>query len=357
MLEKRLLKLRQKLQEHGIEALLISHPVNRRYLTGFTGSAGVVLITATEQLLLTDFRYVIQVQEQAPHMTLVQHQGAIYHTVGEQCRKLGIKALSFEQDHLTFAEFLQLKEAVGDIKLQPTSGIVKELRMVKDADELAVMREAARIADQAFSKILSDIKPGVRENEISFKLEFYMRELGATSSSFDMIVASGKRSALPHGVASDKVLELGDLVTLDFGALYQGYASDITRTVMLGRPSEKQKEIYDIVLEACNRTIAALRPGMTGKEADAVARDYISAHGYGEFFGHSTGHGLGMEVHELPMLSSRGDMVLQPNMVVTVEPGIYLPEMGGVRIEDDVVITETGCEALNQSSKEWIVIE
>jgi Xaa-Pro aminopeptidase len=299
---------------------------------------------------------VIQAQEQAPQMTLVQHQG-IYHTVGEQCRKLGIKALSFEQDHLTFAEFLQLKEAVGDIKLQPTSGIVKELRMVKDADELAVMREAARIADQAFSKILSDIKPGVRENEISFKLEFYMRELGATSSSFDMIVASGKRSALPHGVASDKVLELGDLVTLDFGAFYQGYASDITRTVMLGRPSEKQKEIYDIVLEACNRTIAALRPGMTGKEADAVARDYIRAHGYGEFFGHSTGHGLGMEVHELPMLSSRGDMVLQPNMVVTVEPGIYLPEVGGVRIEDDVVITETGCEALNQSSKEWIVIE
>jgi Xaa-Pro aminopeptidase len=356
MLEKRLSKLRQKLQERGIEALLISHPVNRRYLTGFTGSAGVVLITATEQLLLTDFRYVIQAQEQAPQMTLVQHQG-IYHTVGEQCRKLGIKALSFEQDHLTFAEFLQLKEAVGDIKLQPTSGIVKELRMVKDADELAVMREAARIADQAFSKILSDIKPGVRENEISFKLEFYMRELGATSSSFDMIVASGKRSALPHGVASDKVLELGDLVTLDFGAFYQGYASDITRTVMLGRPSEKQKEIYDIVLEACNRTIAALRPGMTGKEADAVARDYIRAHGYGEFFGHSTGHGLGMEVHELPMLSSRGDMVLQPNMVVTVEPGIYLPEVGGVRIEDDVVITETGCEALNQSSKEWIVIE
>ncbi|TCW41181.1 Xaa-Pro aminopeptidase [Laceyella sacchari] len=356
MLEKRLSKLRQKLQERGIEALLVSHPVNRRYLTGFTGSAGVVLITATEQLLLTDFRYVIQAQEQAPQMTLVQHQG-IYHTVGEQCRKLGIKALSFEQDHLTFAEFLQLKEAVGDIKLQPTSGIVKELRMVKDADELAVMREAARIADQAFSKILSDIKPGVRENEISFKLEFYMRELGATSSSFDMIVASGKRSALPHGVASDKVLELCDLVTLDFGAFYQGYASDITRTVMLGRPSEKQKEIYDIVLEACNRTIAALRPGMTGKEADAVARDYIRAHGYGEFFGHSTGHGLGMEVHELPMLSSRGDMVLQPNMVVTVEPGIYLPEVGGVRIEDDVVITETGCEALNQSSKEWIVIE
>ncbi|SMP28574.1 Xaa-Pro aminopeptidase [Laceyella tengchongensis] len=356
MLEKHLLKLRQKLQERGIEALLISHPVNRRYLTGFTGSAGVVLITATEQLLLTDFRYVIQAQEQAPHMTLVQHQG-VYHTVGEQCRKLGIKVLSFEQDHLTFAEFLQLKEAVGDIKLQPTSGIVNELRMVKDADELAVMREAARIADQAFSKILSDIKPGVRENEISFKLEFYMRELGATSSSFDMIVASGKRSALPHGVASDKVLELGDLVTLDFGAFYQGYASDITRTVMLGRPSEKQKEIYDIVLEACNRTIAALRPGMTGKEADAVARDYISAHGYGDFFGHSTGHGLGMEVHELPMLSSRGDVVLQPNMVVTVEPGIYLPEVGGVRIEDDVVITETGCEALNQSSKDWIVIE
>ncbi|MFC7440944.1 M24 family metallopeptidase [Laceyella putida] len=356
-MEQRILRLREKLTEQGIEALLVSHPMNRRYLSGFTGSAGVVLVTASEQILITDFRYVIQVQEQAPHMTLVQHQGAIYQTVGDQCRKLGITTLAFEQEHLTFAEFLQLKEAAGQIKLLPTSGVVKELRMVKDAAELAVMKEAARIADEAFSKILGEIKPGVRENEIAFKLEFTMREMGATSSSFDMIVASGKRSALPHGVASDKVLEHGDLVTLDFGAYFQGYASDITRTVMLGKPSEKQKEIYDIVLEAGKRTIEALRPGMTGKEADAIARDYISAHGYGEYFGHSTGHGLGMEVHELPMLSSRGETVLAPNMVVTVEPGIYLPELGGVRIEDDVVITETGCEVLTHSNKELIVID
>lgn len=355
-MQQRILKLRDKMKEQGIEALLITHPVNRRYLTGFTGTAGVVLITGSEQILITDFRYVIQVREQAPHMTLVEHQGAIYQTVGEECQKLGIETLSFEQEHLTFAEFLQLKEAVGQIKLLPTSGIVKELRMVKEAAELALMKEAAQIADKAFMKILNELKPGVREDEIAFKLEFAMREMGATSSSFDMIVASGKRSALPHGVASDKVLEHGDLVTLDFGAYYQGYASDITRTVVLGKPSEKQKEIYDIVLEAGKRTISALRPGLTGKEADAIARDYISAHGYGQYFGHSTGHGLGMEVHELPILSTRGGTVLAPNMVVTVEPGIYLPELGGVRIEDDVVITATGCEVLTHSNKELIVI-
>jgi Xaa-Pro aminopeptidase len=203
---------------------------------------------------------------------------------------------------------------------------------------------------------LQEIRPGMTEKEVALRLEVIMREHGATSSSFDTIVASGWRSALPHGVASDKVIEKGDLVTLDFGAYYQGYASDITRTVMMGKPTAKQKEIYQIVLEANKKAIAGVQPGKTGKEVDAIARNYIKEHGYGEYFGHSTGHGLGMEVHEKPLVSTRGEEALVPGMVITIEPGIYIPDLGGVRIEDDLIVTESGYENITNVSKEIIMI-
>ena len=234
--------------------------------------------------------------------------------------------------------------------------MIEKLRMIKTDDEIRTIRRAAEIADEAFSHILTFIKPGVTELEVSNELEFFMRRLGASESSFDTIVASGKRSALPHGVATGKTIENGDMVTLDFGALYDGYVSDITRTVAVGEPTEELKKIYHIVLEAQMRACSALKPGMTGKEADAVARDYIKDHGYGEAFGHSTGHGIGLEVHEGPGLSFRSDTVLKPGMVVTVEPGIYVPGLGGVRIEDDVLITEDGCELLTSSPKELIIL-
>lgn len=356
-MEQRIERLRLSMAEAGVESMLVSHPVNRRYVTGFTGSAGFALITATEAILITDFRYVTQVKEQAPHMTLVEYKGFIFQAVAEQCKKLGVTALAFEQDHLTFAQHKELQDRLEGIATKPVSGLVEKLRMIKDQDELNMIRHAAQIADRTFAQIIQEIKPGMKEKDVAMRLEFLMREMGASSSSFDIIVASGKRSALPHGTASDKVLEKGDLVTMDFGALYQGYASDITRTIMLGQPSEKQKEIYDIVLEAGKRSIAAIRPGITGIEADAAARDYIAQHGYGDFFGHGTGHGLGLEVHEAPRLSVQGDMVLKAGMVVTVEPGIYLADLGGVRIEDDVVVTESGCEVLTHSTKELIIID
>lgn len=357
-MEGRIRRLQEVLKEAGQEALLITHPANRRYVSGFTGSAGVVLITANDAFLITDFRYTIQANEQSPACQVLIHQGDMWQQVGEKCQELKLKSLAFEPDHLTFAEYKRLEGHLGNISLTPGEKWVETLRMVKDEEELKLVRRAAQIADEAFENILSEIRPGVSEREIAFRLEVLMRERGASSSSFDMIVASGKRSALPHGTASEKVIEKGDLVTLDFGAVYEGYVSDLTRTVVLGKPSEKQKEIYDIVLEACNRTIQALKPGMTGKEADAIARDYISAKGYGEYFGHSTGHGIGLEVHEGPRLSGlNGDDILIPGMIVTVEPGIYLPDLGGVRIEDDVLITETGCEVLTHSSKELIIID
>ena len=194
------------------------------------------------------------------------------------------------------------------------------------------------------------------ELQVSNELEFFMRKRGATSSSFDTIVASGVRSALPHGVASDKVIEVGDFVTLDFGAIYNGYISDTTRTVAVGEPSEQLKEIYQVVLDSQLLALEKVKPGMTGKEADAIARDYIASKGYGEAFGHSLGHGIGLEVHEGPGLSFRSDVVLEPGMVITIEPGIYLPNIGGVRIEDDALVTENGLEKLTHSTKELLIL-
>ena len=238
----------------------------------------------------------------------------------------------------------------------PTSGIVEKLRLIKTDDEISILKDAVKIADDAFQHILGYIKPGVKEIDVSNELEFFMRKQGATSSSFDIIVASGYRSALPHGVASEKEIQSGELVTLDFGALYKGYCSDITRTVAVGEISDELKEIYDTVLQAQLKGMEGIKAGITGKEADALTRDYIKEKGYGEYFGHSTGHGLGLDVHEGPGLSFRSEVPLEERMVVTVEPGIYVPNVGGCRIEDDTIVTTTGNERLSQSTKELITL-
>lgn len=353
----RLEQLRMWLTDRQWDAILVTHPINRRYLTGFTGSSGWVLITRESQFLISDFRYFVQGKEQAPAYTFVDHKGNWFQTMAHFCREGEITTLAFEETHLTFQLHRQLAEALEGVRLQPVSQVVEKLRQIKSKEELSLLRQAASIADAAFAEILKEIRPGVTEQEIERRLEFLLRERGATSSSFDTIVASGPRSALPHGVASERVMQRGDLVTLDFGALYRGYCSDITRTVMLGPPADWQREIYEIVLEAQQRAVAAIRPGMTGREADAVARDYITEKGYGDQFGHSTGHGLGMEVHEAPTLSFRGKTPLEPGMVVTVEPGIYLPDRGGVRIEDDVVVTADGHEVLTFSRKELMILD
>lgn len=353
-MEYRLSLIQQKMKETDTEAFLVHHGINRRYLSGFTGTSGILFILPEQAFFLTDFRYLEQAKEQAPHFQLIDATNGWWDEVAKLCGKHRVKKLRFEADYLSFSQYTALQEALSNVALEPTTGWIEKLRQKKDANELALIRKAAEIADHAFEKILQVLRPGLTEREISLRLEMMMREMGASSSSFEMIVASGKRSALPHGVASEKLLKKGDLVTLDFGAIYEGYCSDLTRTVVLGKPSSQQKEIYDIVLEAGKRTIAALHAGMSGKQADAIARDYITEHGYGEAFGHSTGHGIGLEIHEHPRLSKNSEDILEPDMVVTVEPGIYLPEIGGVRIEDDVRITEHGCEVLTHSPKELI---
>ncbi|MBX9972991.1 Xaa-Pro peptidase family protein [Cytobacillus firmus] len=348
-------KLRACFTESGIDGMLITSSFNRRYMTGFTGSAGVVLISADKALFITDFRYTEQAAKQCEGYEIVKHTGAIPEEVAKQAEQLGIKKLGFEENHLTFSSYKAYEKAVNS-ELVPVSDTIEKLRLIKTDSEIKIIKVAADIADAAFKHILDVIRPGITELEVSNELEFFMRKAGAVSSSFDIIVASGYRSALPHGVASDKVIEKGDFVTLDFGAYYKGYVSDITRTVAVGEPEDKLKEIYTIVQEAQERGMEGIKPGMSGKEADALTRDYISGKGYGEYFGHSTGHGIGLEVHEGPALSFKSDVILEPGMVVTVEPGIYIPGLGGVRIEDDTVITKDHNETLTHSTKELIIL-
>ncbi|MDO3676916.1 M24 family metallopeptidase [Paenibacillus ehimensis] len=356
MQQQRIGRLRSLLEQKGLPALLITNATNRKYMTGFTGSAGYVLLTADRAVLLTDFRYVTQASEQAAGYEIIEHGPKVAESVHDLLRKWGITKLGFEQTDLSYGTYSSYAETLGGIEFVPTGGLVESLRMIKDDEEIAVMQQAADLADRTFVHILGLLKSGVKELDISLEIEMFVRKHGAASTSFETIVASGERSALPHGKASDKIIGTGEFVTLDFGAYYKSYCSDITRTVIVGTPTDKHRDIYKIVLEAQMEALERIKPGMTGKEADAVARDIIKRYGYGDHFGHGTGHGLGMEVHEAPRLSVQGDVVLTPGMVVTVEPGIYLPGFGGVRIEDDIVITETGNRRLTQSSKDLIVI-
>jgi Xaa-Pro aminopeptidase len=351
----KLTKLRSMLRQEGIDGLLLTNSYNRTYMTGFTGTAGVVLLSAERALFITDFRYVEQAQKQAVGYEIVQHTGPITEEVAKRAKELGITKLGFEQDTLTYSEYRMYGDKT-EAELVPVSGLVEKLRLIKTDAEIKILKESAQIADAAFTHILSFIRPGVSELAVSNELEFFMRKQGAASSSFDIIVASGHRSALPHGVASEKLIETGEFVTLDFGAYYKGYCSDITRTIAVGEPSQDLKDIYDVVLEAQLRGLDGIRAGVTGKEADALTRDYITEKGYGQYFGHSTGHGIGLEIHEGPGLSIRSDTVLEPGMAVTVEPGIYIAGLGGVRIEDDVIVTKEGNEILTHSPKELIIL-
>jgi Xaa-Pro aminopeptidase len=355
--EHRLEKLRSAMSAEGLEALLITNPVNRRYVSGFTGSAGFVVVTADQAWLFTDFRYMTQADEQAPDFKIVEHGAPALASIGDALRAAGVQRVGFEQQHVTYGAYRSYASDIGQgLTLAATDGLVERLRRIKDAGELAVMRKAVAVADAAFEHILSFLKPGLSEREVALELETFMRRQGAKGSSFDIIVASGERSALPHGVASDRLIGTNEFVKMDFGALYDGYCSDMTRTVVMGAPTEQHRRIYDIVLEAQEAALAGIRSGIQGWEGDALARDVITKHGYGGMFGHGTGHAVGMDIHENPRLNKTEDAVLEPGMVVTVEPGIYLPGFGGVRIEDIVVVTENGCDVLTKSSKRLITL-
>lgn len=347
--------LREQMKSEGISSFLITSPYNLRYLTGFTGTTGLALIGLEEAFFITDFRYTEQAAKQCVGFEIVKNVGPILEVVADLVESKNIENLGFEESFVPFKQYVEL-EGLLEVDLIPVSGMVEELREIKDEEEIAIVEKACEIADKAFSHILTYIKPGMTEIQVANELDFYMRSLGASSVSFETIVASGLRSAMPHGVASEKVIEQGDMITIDFGCYYNGYVSDMTRTISLGEPSDKLREIYNVVKEAQQKVLDVAKPGMTGVELDAVARDYIASKGYGEAFGHSTGHGIGLEIHEGPNVSKLAEKAFVPGNIITNEPGIYLPGIGGVRIEDDMLVTENGIKRLTHSEKELIIL-
>lgn len=351
----RLERMRRQMREKQIDAYVVIRPENGRYLSGFTGGEATLFITLEKVILLTDFRYIEQAKVQAPEFEVIKTGHDHFITlaeIGQQAQRIG-----FEGDYITYQNFGKLQDAFPQKELFSLPDLVSQLRSVKDKTEIELIRRAVKIADDAFADVLQSIKIGQREEEIALNLEFNMRRAGASGGSFEFIVASGVRSAMPHGAASSKQIQPGEFLTMDFGAVYQGYCSDITRTVFLGEPEDKHREIYEIVLAAQRAGIEAVAPGRLGKEVDAAARKLIDEAGYGEYFGHGLGHSVGLAIHEEPNFNAREERVLEPGMVITVEPGIYIPDWGGVRIEDIVLVTENGCEVLTKAPKEFIIFE
>ncbi len=348
-------RLKKLFSAKEIDGVIITKAENRRYITGFTGSSGIVVVSADRNVLITDFRYLEQAAEQATDFEIVDGTKDMIGAIKEVVEKANIKNLGFESRGMNFYEYQEYnKELCAVTKMIPIEALVEELRLYKDEEEISMIKKAAELADAAFQHIQAFIKPGVTELSIALELEYFMKKMGGEKNSFDFIVASGPRSSLPHGVASDRVIQSGEFVKMDYGTIYNGYCSDITRTVVVGEPTEKMVEIYNIVKEAQQSAIDQIKAGTTSIEADAIARDIITQAGYGLNFGHGLGHGVGLEIHEGPRVSTKEPVVLEENMVITIEPGIYIPQWGGVRIEDDVVIKKDGCHVLTTATKEMI---
>ncbi len=360
----RLSRLRPKLGEQGLDAIFISSPENRRYLSGFTGSAGYLLIPAAPAevgVLATDFRYTEQAGQQAPDFRvfrLTGESGWFPKLIGE----MGVKKVGFEAQHLTYDAYQGLVKSLKEAapaeppSLVPTTGIVEGLRAVKDAGELAALQQAIDISDRALDEIAPTIRPGETERQVAWRIERRMRELGAESVSFDLIVAAGPAGAMAHHSPDDRPIQAGEPIVIDMGAKASGYCSDLTRTFYIGkRADETYRKVYDTVLAAQLAALATVRPGMTGKEADALARKVIEEAGYGENFGHSLGHGVGLAVHEGPTAGPRSTNVLEEGMVFTIEPGIYLTGWGGVRIEDVIILEREGARPLSHALKTDVI--
>lgn len=352
----RLEALRDRFDTAGVDGVLISAPENRRYLSGFTGSSGFLLVTRDEAVLATDFRYVEQAAQQAPDYRVQKVAGRIT-GLAELIARINVGRLGFESDHMSVADHDALSESLqpaspsSPLDLVATTGIVDDLRAVKEPTELAAIEKAVEIADDALGRVAPTIEPGMTESHVAWEIEKAMRELGAEAIAFDIIVGAGANGALPHHRADDTVIKPGDSVVIDMGATYEGYRSDLTRTFAVGEPDDDFHKVYDTVLGAQTAAEEAVRPGMEGQELDAVARDFIAEAGYGEHFGHGLGHGVGLAVHERPRVAPASRDLLEEGMVFTIEPGIYLPGWGGVRIEDVVTLENGRARVLTRSGK------
>jgi Xaa-Pro aminopeptidase len=347
----RLEKLRQALAEQNLDAILVGGVENRRYLSGFTGSAGHLLISPGRAVLATDFRYYEQVGREAGAFELARVTTTMAALLPELLARDGIHRLGFESEHMTVAELQTLSEATADVEWVPLKEAVAGLRAVKDEAEIERLRRSAALNDEAYAHLTRTIRPGMTEREAAWEIEAYMRSHGADKVAFDLIVAAGPNGALPHAHASEQVIEAGQPVVVDMGCLLDGYCSDMTRTFCLGEPSAHYLEVWQIVHRAQEAALRAVRAGLSGVAADAAARDVIEAAGYGEQFGHGLGHGVGLAVHEKPRAGRLSQDTLQAGMSLTIEPGIYLPGQFGVRIEDLVIVREDGIENLTGSPK------
>jgi Xaa-Pro aminopeptidase len=351
----RLARLRAQFDAAAVDALMVIQAENRRYLSGFTGSSGTLFISGRSTILATDFRYLEQAGVQAPLYEVVRIENSEpYEVFAQVLGDLGVRRLGFEAAHLSVAQFRELEKALADRKvtLVPTEGLVEQIRMVKDTDELLKIRRAVALADDALDHVSQNVlRPGLSERQVAWEIEKRMRECGADGPAFDTIVASGPNAALPHHRPADRPIGAGEPVVVDMGALADGYRSDVTRTVWCGRPDGMLREIYSIVLEAQLLAAERTRAGMVSREADAIARDHIAAAGFGDQFGHGLGHGIGLAVHELPRLARTGDDTLADGMVFSIEPGIYLPGWGGVRIEDLVFLQDGVPSVLTRAAK------
>jgi Xaa-Pro aminopeptidase len=351
----RLSKLRQALLEQNLDAILISQPENRRYLSGFTGSAGWLILSPEREVLATDFRYYEQVEREAPAFELAKVTGKFSDLLPGVLADLGVQRLGFESQHLTVDEWSTLRQATEGVEWVPLKGTVEAIRVVKEQGEIEAIRRSVALTDAAFAHFLHAIQPGMTELEAAWEIEAYMRTHGASKASFDLIVAAGPNGALPHASASDHVIQPGEPIVVDIGCVVDGYCSDMTRTFCLSQPSPKYLEVWDIVRRAQEAAEASIRAGIGGAAADAAARDLITAAGYGEAFGHGLGHGVGLAVHEGPRASRLSEDTLEAGMTLTVEPGIYLPGEFGVRLEDLVIIHEQDVEILTNTPKMPVV--
>ena len=356
MIEARLKCLRDLMAEERLDAVLVTKYVNLQYFSGFRGDDTSLVITKDRALLVTDSRYTEQAARQAPLFEIVRQASGLWKQTAECVKSLGCRSVGFEGNGLLYRDYAKLSGFLKDREFQKALDL-DELRQIKDAEEISCIRRACEIADKAFSQVLGFLRPGLSEIQVAAYMENCMRGLGSERPAFTTIVASGERGSLPHGVATEKLIVAGEFVTMDYGAVYGGYHSDITRTVCVGTADERQRSVYHEVLEAQLLALRSIRPGVSGRAVHEVARASLEKAGLAEHFGHGLGHSLGLEIHEEPRLSPLSKCeALKAGMLVTDEPGVYIPGWGGLRIEDTVLVTETGGEPLTKSSKQLIEI-
>ena len=344
-------KLKEKLKEDKVAAFLITNEINIRYVTGFTGSESILLITQKDDYLFTDFRYLEQAKQDVPWIRIVERKVSLIKTICRKLTRLTIKKLYVESLYLTFNQYNEIKNNVKGVYIIPTQGIIEKYRKRKTHEEIKKIQTAIDIAESAYSNIRKKIKAGLTEKNLADILEFEIRKQGGEKSSFEIICAAGARASQPHARTTGRKIQDEDAILIDWGACFQFYNSDLTRISFIDRISPKFKKIYQIVLDAQSFAIDSVKPGRKAKDIDYAARNYITKKGFGKHFGHGLGHGIGLAVHEGPTINAKNKEILEEGMVFTIEPGIYIPEWGGIRIEDIVLVTPHGCNVLSHIPK------